>query len=732
MATYDDFDGVCFTVQAIGLYQAEVLADVSFLVVDNHPEGAAGPALRALEGWLPSYRYVPFDGYRGTAVRDLVFREACADIVCCIDSHVLLRPGALAHLLDWFSAHPDSRDLLQGPLMYDDLKVGPTHLKATWGAGMFGQWDHDPRVDDPDCQPFEIPMQGLGLFACRQDAWPGLNPRLRGFGGEEGYLQEKFRQRGGRVLCHPQLGWLHRFARPAGASYPNAWEDRARNYYVAWSEIGWDPAPMEAHFRELLGSDAEADAVLGRAREQAEHPMNAFDGVFCLSSESGDSHSHEPGISWRIEHVARDHDLGPEHQRLAGWQEAVTHAARRGYQHLLLLEGSAPVDDADVPVPPDGDWDLCLLTGPAVAVHERAYKQLLADLPADEAGRDGFLTAWGSVDGYLRHGIADGTFTALEAYPAGPEDDQPRQAAGTEVVELAQGLVVRQSKPLRIHQLNNTASMILELCDGEQTVAEIAEALAEVFALEALPLAEVTACVADLRRAGLLAEQARHPAKTRVVEAHADHPFRYFEAIYCLNLDEQPDRWSSALRRFSQLGIAARVERFPAISTPHDHHVGCASSWRLMVAAARNRGLRNFLGLEDDAIFLDETLEVLRQAVAELEGLPWDLLYLGGAAWETEADIPGHVALQSVRAITCTHALAVNHTAYDRLLAEIPEPDGIEAWVTEHAAIDQYLNQQVNAGHYRAYLLKPRVATQAELTSPGGLDAALRDRYTIR
>jgi hypothetical protein len=234
-----------------------VRADVSFLVIDNNPEGAAGADLRALGEWLPNYRYVPFDGYRGTAVRDLVFREADADIVCCLDSHVLLRPGALGHLLDWFDAHPDSPDLLQGPLLYDNLEPSATHMKPTWGGGMFGQWDRDPRIDEPGCEPFEIPMQGLGLFACRRDAWPGLNPRLRGFGGEEGYLHEKFRQRGGRVLCHPQLGWLHRFSRPAGVPYPNNWQDRVRNYAIAWSEIGWDLAPVRSHFTELLGCDLD-------------------------------------------------------------------------------------------------------------------------------------------------------------------------------------------------------------------------------------------------------------------------------------------------------------------------------------------------------------------------------------------------------------------------------------------------------------------------------------------
>ncbi len=48
MATYDDFDGVYFTVQSMRLAHPEVLADTSFLVLDNHPEGeTAGSAARA-------------------------------------------------------------------------------------------------------------------------------------------------------------------------------------------------------------------------------------------------------------------------------------------------------------------------------------------------------------------------------------------------------------------------------------------------------------------------------------------------------------------------------------------------------------------------------------------------------------------------------------------------------------------------------------------------------------
>jgi hypothetical protein len=136
-------------------------------------------------------------------------------------------------------------------------------------------------------------------------------------------------------------------------------------------------------------------------------------------------------------------------------------------------------------------------------------------------------------------------------------------------------LIVRHAGPPRVHRLNNTASMVLELCDGRHTVAEIAATLAEVFTLDAPLLAETTACVTELRHAGILANR-------------ADHPFDFFAAIYCLNLDHQPDRWENARRRFTALKIATQVKRFPATSTPRNHHVGCASSWRRMVVEAPN------------------------------------------------------------------------------------------------------------------------------------------------
>ncbi|HEX6216657.1 MAG TPA: glycosyltransferase [Vicinamibacterales bacterium] len=263
MATYDDYDGVYFTVQAIRMYHPEILDDTEFLVIDNNPLGACAKGLKDLENWVPNYRYIPQGEISGTAVRDWVFQEARGEFVLCADCHILIQPGSLRRLLDYFEANPNTNDLLQGPLIYDDLKSYSTHFKPGWSSGMYGAWASDPAGADPDNPPFEIPMQGLGLFACRREAWPGFNPAFRGFGGEEGYIHEKFRQRGGKALCLPFLRWMHRFNRPAGAPYANRWEDRVRNYLIGFQELGWDTDPVFEHFREFLGEDVWS-AVLER------------------------------------------------------------------------------------------------------------------------------------------------------------------------------------------------------------------------------------------------------------------------------------------------------------------------------------------------------------------------------------------------------------------------------------------------------------------------------------
>jgi hypothetical protein len=258
MATYDDYDGAYFTIQSIRVNNPELEGAVEFVVIDNNPGGLCSEALSSLGKWIDGYRYVPCGEWTGTAIRNMVFEESSSPFVLCIDSHVLIVPSALSKLIAYFESDSDSRDLVQGPLLYDDLRARATHMEPRWRAGMYGTWANDPRGEDPAAPCFDISMQGLGLFACRRTAWPGFNPKFRGFGGEEGYIHEKIRQRGGRTLCLPFLRWMHRFSRPLGPPYVNRWEDRMRNYVIGFTELGLDTAEMEAHFAELLGAETAA------------------------------------------------------------------------------------------------------------------------------------------------------------------------------------------------------------------------------------------------------------------------------------------------------------------------------------------------------------------------------------------------------------------------------------------------------------------------------------------
>lgn len=248
MAVYDDFDGLYFTVQALRLYQD--LEDVEILIVDNFG-CATSSAFVAGTGLGDDVRIVRFTEKTGTAPpKHHVFEEARGDAVLCIDAHVLLAPGVVAKLKAHYAANPDSRDLFQGPLLYDDMKTMSSHFKPGWSSLMYGTWDTDPRVHGD--VPFEIPMQGGGLFSCRRDAWLGFNPRFRGFGGEEFYIQEKYRRAGHKAVCLPWLKWMHRFQRPRGVPYPNTVEDRLWNYLVGWRELGLPLDSVYDHFMDKL------------------------------------------------------------------------------------------------------------------------------------------------------------------------------------------------------------------------------------------------------------------------------------------------------------------------------------------------------------------------------------------------------------------------------------------------------------------------------------------------
>lgn len=271
MATYDDFDGVFFSIQSLRMFHPICNTDrVEFIVLDCNPDGEHGKCCKSFVENQVRGKYIPYTGVNTSFNKYRIVEHASGENILIIDCHVLIENNGIDKLLTYFADNPESKDLIQGPLLYDDLKNISTHFDPKWSGDMFGTWGTD-RVKYDSGFPFEIKMQGMGLLAFRKDAWPGINNDFKGFGGEEGYISEKFRRNGGRNLCLPYLKWNHRFGRPNGIKYRLVLEDRIWNYLVGWLEITKDPNDIMVlsaynYFRNRIPKES-LDNILENAKK---------------------------------------------------------------------------------------------------------------------------------------------------------------------------------------------------------------------------------------------------------------------------------------------------------------------------------------------------------------------------------------------------------------------------------------------------------------------------------
>lgn len=266
MATFRDWPGLWATIESVFLHHADCLPEIEFVIVDNDPAGLpdanteddhSSKARRLVDSINRQglrARYVHFTTVQGTAAaKSQVFAHATGSTVLVVDSHVMLQTGTIRRLINWAESNLDSKDLWQGPCIGLNQIVG-TDFAPRWGSLMYGQWNHDARVNHD--APFEIEMQGCGLFACRRKAWPGFHPLLRGFGPEEFHLHQRIRRNGGQCYCLPWLKWCHRFGNPSGSVPPGLRpEERLRGHLITHLDTG---APSLSEIRRHFVDEAKA------------------------------------------------------------------------------------------------------------------------------------------------------------------------------------------------------------------------------------------------------------------------------------------------------------------------------------------------------------------------------------------------------------------------------------------------------------------------------------------
>ena len=80
----------------------------------------------------------------------------------------------------------------------------------------------------------------------------------------------------------------------------------------------------------------------------------------------------------------------------------------------------------------------------------------------------------------------------------------PKRVDGIEVNEVADGYIVYQATRDRVHYLNHTAVLVLEMCNGRVSAGQIPGFLKEAYDLAEPPTEEVAACLTKLLDEGLV------------------------------------------------------------------------------------------------------------------------------------------------------------------------------------------------------------------------------------
>lgn len=252
IATRDD-PGTWSAINALWLNQGDLIERM--VIVDNSRAGSTDAVdLQkhcASNPLISYYRYVNDPSsclYKEAAIRHVDDENA---IVLLCDSHVLFPQGALEAAGAWVARH--EQDLVVGPVHHNSWTkqhmASHQMLYADEGTRLpngaqvrhgvvcrgeaLGAWSLDPRCVSGGA-PFEVMQQGTGALVFMRKAWPGFHPCMTGFGGNETYLMESFRHRGGRVMCVPDFRWVHDFANRDRHKYARPRELTIRNYLVGF------------------------------------------------------------------------------------------------------------------------------------------------------------------------------------------------------------------------------------------------------------------------------------------------------------------------------------------------------------------------------------------------------------------------------------------------------------------------------------------------------------------
>ena len=237
----------------------------------------------------------------------------------------------------------------------------PKHAAALEAAGYLRRgWSA------ADTEPFEIPGNGLGMFAVCREHWQGFPPGMVGFGGGELHLHEQTRRAGGRAVCVPQATWWHCYERCSADGRPpyhlDVWQ-KVRNYVIWRQHLRMDLQPVYDHFvRDIAKlSDAQWDYLIRDAIGRLAYP-----GHLATAAAPPVAAATVSNLKSQISNPKSPRPQPPADADTAEKIYAWTLTTKRDcIEHLPTIRKLASQADVVVGLTKRREWDVAVLAGQA-------------------------------------------------------------------------------------------------------------------------------------------------------------------------------------------------------------------------------------------------------------------------------------------------------------------------------------------------------------------------------
>lgn len=182
---------------------------------------------------------------------------------------------------------------------------------------------------------------------------------------------------------------------------------------------------------------------------------------------------------------------------------------------------------------------------------------------------------------------------------------------------------------------------------------------------------------------------------------------KYFDKIYCINLDKRPDRYDKFIAEINKFGLTD-IERYSGIdgntilndSPLLNGELGILTTHMGIIQKSYDEGLKNVLILEDDVTFTNELIKLdeYMQSVPE----NWDMIYFGGNHLYGKPPLRVNDKIIKLNFSVAIQCVAIKNTIFETILAILPH---------KKKAVDTYYAQLQNG--YNAYGFYPNMAKQS-------------------